>query len=99
MIEDININQYFTTKHLASSTLYHKMTNSMSRTQYLLGQELSWHCLLSSLSPAQSAPRYCGAGLVQVRLRTWYTGVSEHVTVHAVQLVQDTHPPSTDEKH
>jgi len=23
MVEDININQYFTTKHLASSTLYH----------------------------------------------------------------------------
>ena len=53
----------------------------------------SWN---SVSAPTQSAPPFCGVGLVHVRVRDWVP--PSHVNEHVPHTVHADHPPSTETK-
>lgn len=70
---------------------------SLHHNQYLLIQTAVLQICFSSVSPTQFAPPCCGEGFVQVLVLVSLP--PSQVTVHAPQLLQVVHAPSTKQEN
>lgn len=92
-------------RHFTSNRLYiyilpnirQNNIGSLHHHQYLLIQTAVLQICFSSVSPTQAAPPYCGEGSVQVLVLVSLP--PSQVTVHAPQLLQIVHAPSTKQEN